>query len=80
MCIFALAYLLGQKFLVWFFGELKKPKSNFEINWPLAVVASDSLNFKGRPPLQSNYLRDAGMSKFWCCTPSEIELNINRAI
>ena len=27
--------LLGQKFFVRFLGELKKPKSPFEINWPL---------------------------------------------
>ena len=27
--------LLGQKFFVRFFGELKKPESSFEINWPL---------------------------------------------
>ena len=28
--------LLGQKFFVPFLGELKKPKSHFEINRPLA--------------------------------------------
>ena len=27
--------LLGQKFFVRFLGELKKPRSPFEINWPL---------------------------------------------
>ena len=27
--------LLGQKIFVRFLGELKKPKSPFEINWPL---------------------------------------------
>ena len=27
--------VLGQKFFVRFLGELKKPKSPFEINWPL---------------------------------------------
>ena len=34
-------YILGQKFikfLSWFFGKLKTPKSHFEINWPLAVM------------------------------------------
>ena len=28
--------LLGQKYLIRILGELKKPKSPFEINWPLA--------------------------------------------
>ena len=30
--------LLGQKFFVRFLGELKKPKSPFEINWPLQFL------------------------------------------
>ena len=34
MLIFALSYL-GRYFFVHFLGELKKPKSLFEINWPL---------------------------------------------
>ena len=35
--------LLGQKFFVHFLGELKKPKSPFEINWPLGIEW-DSMN------------------------------------
>jgi hypothetical protein len=35
MFIFALAYC-GRNFTFIFFGELKKPKSPFEINWPLS--------------------------------------------
>ena len=30
--------LLGQTFFVHFLGELKTPKSPFEINWPLAIA------------------------------------------
>ena len=30
---------LGQKFFVRFLGELKKPKSPFEINWPLSPLS-----------------------------------------
>ena len=29
--------LLGQKFILRFGGELKKPKSPFEVNWPLPI-------------------------------------------
>ena len=37
MLSFSLAYW-GQNFFVRFLGELKKPKSPFEINWPLAAA------------------------------------------
>ena len=37
--------LLGQKFFLRFLGELKKPKSRFEINWPLVMRDWFSFDF-----------------------------------
>ena len=63
MLIFALAYW-GRNFLFVFLGELKKPKSPFEINWPLQhgttltmqvvhILQGHWTNFrKTRPPCQ----------------------------
>ena len=41
--------LLGQKFFVHFLEEMKKPKSPFKINWPLAShITISHLNFRGK--------------------------------
>ena len=48
--------LLGQECFVRFLGEVKKPKSPFEINWPLADIMQTHFFQNLRPKIENKCL------------------------